>query len=78
MTMQYDSLSNFICDGNNAVCYDSILIHEKLYTNVIEKNFDNHYFIQDSAVLIPESILYNNLGLLQIKMSNDETFSINN
>jgi len=79
ITMQYDSLSNFKCDGlNRAICHDSILIHDKLYTGVIEKYFDSHYFIQDSTILMPESILYNHLGLLQIKMSNDETFSLNN
>jgi hypothetical protein len=78
ISMQYDSTSNFICDSvNKVMCYDSILIHDKSYTNVIEKYFDSHYFIQDSTVLIPESILYNKLGLLQIKMSNDETFSLN-
>ena len=79
VSMPYDSLANFVCEPRyEAVFLDSVIIRDKPYKEVIEKKFDNHYFIDDSTVLIPESILYNDLGLLQIKMSNEETFSINN
>lgn len=76
--LQYDSLANFICDDiYNGICHDSIIINDKLYTCVVEKFFE-YYNQPDSTSLVPESILYNNFGLLQIRMSNDETYSLNN
>ncbi len=79
LTMKYDSLANFICaQSYDMICFDSVIIHNKTYKNVVEKKFDSHYFIDDSTIQVPETILYNSLGLLQIKMSNEETFSINN
>lgn len=79
LSIQYDSLANFICNSSSGViCFDTVSIQNEIYTDVIEKKFDIHYFIEDSTILVPESILYNSLGLLQIKMSNAETFSINN
>jgi hypothetical protein len=79
LSIQYDSLANFICSpSNGTICFDTVSIQNEIFTDVIEKKFDMHYFIEDSTILVPESILINSLGLLQIKMSNAETFSINN
>lgn len=77
LSIQYDSMGSFICNNDQEVlCHDTISIQNEIFTMVVEKYFDSHYFIDDSTILVPGSALYNNLGLLQIKMSNDETFSI--
>ncbi len=79
ISLPYDTLGNIVCDGTtNTICHDSILIDNTYYYDVKEKPFDRHSFIQDSSVLIPESIIYNDNGLIQIKMSNNETYSIHN
>lgn len=78
MQIPYDSLANFICDTlTNVKYYDSIFLENKMYFNVIRKDFDNHNFITDSSVLVPMSIYLNNLGLIQLEMSNHETFTLN-
>jgi hypothetical protein len=75
LTVKYDSLANFICNDSLTTCYDSILINGNLYNSVIEKQFRN---LDDSTLLYPKSILFNKRGLLQLKMSNNETYSIKN
>jgi hypothetical protein len=78
LSIAYDSLANFACDPRYGMnCLDSVIIRDKTYKDVVEKKFDSHYFIEDSTILIPESVFYNHLGLLQIKMSDEETFSVN-
>ncbi|MBN1951638.1 MAG: hypothetical protein JW801_10570 [Bacteroidales bacterium] len=72
-----DSTGAFI-PGENAELYDTFLLAGKTYTNVIKKPFDFHYFMEDSSgIFKPESILYSpDAGLLQILMTNDETYTI--
>lgn len=78
IALPYDSTFHFAHDFiSRAVFYDSVEINNKIFRNVTGKSFDSHYFIQDSTVLVPESILYNELGLLYIRMNNDETYSLN-
>uniref|UniRef100_UPI0032180104 hypothetical protein n=1 Tax=uncultured Draconibacterium sp. TaxID=1573823 RepID=UPI0032180104 len=79
ISLPYDSLGNISCDETtNTIYHDSIVLNNVYYYDVLEKPFDSHYFIQDTSILIPESILYNDYGLIQIKMSNNEAYSINN
>lgn len=59
--------------NNEQKLHESILINNKIYKNVIEL-----YFVTNSDGF-NQSIFYNDQqGLLQIKYSDDETFSINN
>ncbi len=75
----YDSLNNFICDSvSKTIFYDSIPLNNQMYHKVIMKNFEHYGFTNDSTMLIPQSIYYNQKGILQIKMSNNETYTINN
>lgn len=77
--IHYDSAYHFVSDTvYKAILYESIIINDKVYSDVVEKFFDYHYYVQDTSILLPKSILFNRLGVLQIKMSNDETYSINN
>ena len=75
----YDTLTTFICDSiTQTTYYDSISLNNQLYYEVFKRNFDSHNFINDSSVLVPMSVYFNNLGLIQLEMSNYETYTINN
>ncbi len=74
----YDTLANFICDSiTKAVYYDSISLNNKMYYEVVKRDFDRHNFINDSSVLVPMSMYLNHLGIIQLKMSNYETYTRN-
>lgn len=75
----YDTLANFICDSlTKTMYYDSISLNNKMFYKVVMRNFDSYNFINDSSVLVPMSIYFNNLGIIQLEMSNNETYTINN
>lgn len=75
----YDSLANFICDSiTETAYYDSILLDNKMFFNVVKRGFDNYNFDNDSSVLVPMYIYFNNLGVIQLEMSNNETFTLSN
>ncbi len=75
----YDSLTNFICDSSTAtIYYDSLLLNNKMYHNVYSGNIDRQRFINDSSIIVPQTMFINNFGIIQIKMSNNETYTINN
>ncbi|MFA6403331.1 MAG: hypothetical protein WCX31_17165 [Salinivirgaceae bacterium] len=78
LSMPFDSLGNIICDNQTVRCYDTLRINGYLFYYVFEKDFDFYYSLEDSTLFMPESILYNQYGLLQIKMTNDETYSLKN
>lgn len=75
----YDTSAAIICDTlSKTVFHDSIYLNDRLYFNVFEKDFETYNFLSDSLALSPKTLFYNNKGLLQIKMSNNETFTYNN
>jgi hypothetical protein len=78
-SIMYDSLANFICtEAADVTCYDSVNINGNYYYGVVEKDFESG-FAQDSTVLAIKSLLYNKQhGLIQLEMTNNETYSINN
>jgi hypothetical protein len=78
--LEYDSLFNFVYDTQDPYTnhYDTVMLNNENYFNVIEREILNNIDPQDSTSLYVKSFMYNELGLLQIKMSNDETYSIFN
>ena len=64
----FDSAHN-----NNSRRYDSINIHGKTYYNAIESFFNSY---NDSVYSSIGSVLFNSKGLIQIKLSKNETYSI--
>ncbi|NQX80466.1 MAG: hypothetical protein HRT66_00510 [Flavobacteriaceae bacterium] len=78
--LPYDGSINLICnEEEGAICHDSIIINGKKYNSVLEKPFKVFPGTELPVILRPKYILYNKQqGLIQIKMSNDETYSINN
>lgn len=75
----YDASTNFICDSETkTIYYDSITLNKKMYYKVFKKDFDDHYYLNDSTVLVPMSVFFNKSGLIQLEMSNNETYTINN
>jgi hypothetical protein len=79
LTLQYDSSAQFIMEDSTAIWRDTATINNHLFRGVIEKKFENHMYTNDSSKILPESIMYNKkYGLLQIKMTNNEKFSIKN
>ncbi|HOP04994.1 MAG TPA: hypothetical protein PL017_10560 [Tenuifilaceae bacterium] len=78
LSIPYDSSGTFVLDYTDAILYDSIVLNNKVYRCVVEKPFDFHMFTDDSTVVKPQSILYNSSGLLQIIMSNNETYTVQN
>lgn len=74
----YDSLTNYICDSTTKIThYDSISFNNKYFYNVYSKDFDSHGIVNNSSGILPQSLYLNNLGIIQIKMSNNETYTIN-
>lgn len=74
--LKYNDNSKLICE--NIICHNEIVINDKTYYNVIESELKNNYDTNSSINLFPQIILYNNnFGIIQIKMSNNETYSIN-
>lgn len=74
----YDSSATIICDTlSKTVFHDSIYLNDKLFFNVFEKDFETYNYFSDSSVLSPKTLYYNNQGLIQFKMSNNETYTIN-
>lgn len=77
ITMPYDSLGGFLPNIPGMFLHDTITISGEKYRGVVEKDFDFHMFINSEDINTPKTIFYNNsVGLIQIKMSNDETFTI--
>jgi hypothetical protein len=71
--LDYLKNGNFIINPVNEVHYDSMNINGKKYFNVIESEF---YYQIDSLGGSLKSVVCNSKGLLQIKLRNNETFSI--
>lgn len=71
--MNYNKDLVFDCKSDSVSCYDSIKINGKTYLNVIESKF---YYHSDSIDSSPKSVLYNSKGILQIKLCNNENFSV--
>lgn len=57
--------------------FDSLTLGNKMHYQVYAKDFDSNYFA-DTSVLNAKTLYYNSTGILQIKMTNDETFTIKN
>lgn len=71
----YDISSNLISDSvSNILFYESIVLNNKEFDNVFMRQFD--FFNIDSTVLVPKSMYFNDLGIVQIEMSNDETYTL--
>lgn len=73
VALPYDSLGTFVCDST-ILCYDSLLINGKYYYDVKQKSCFR--WEQDTSTVWPDSLIYNDLGILQIQMSNDDKYSI--
>ena len=73
--IDYDTKGNFInIDDDNLKKYNSLLIGNVIYHDVYEKFFSN----SNTGSLEYSSFLYNSEGLLQIKMNDNETYTIKN
>jgi hypothetical protein len=78
LILPYDNNANFICDTLSKTEYfDSLLLGTQIFYQVYSKDFDSNYFA-DTSVLNAKTLYYNSTGILQIKMTNDETFTIKN
>ncbi len=76
----YNKNNEFICDSL-AICHDKININNNIYFNVLEKELEYLFNFNDSLELdfYPKKILYNKeVGVVQIKMSNNESYFIDN
>lgn len=72
--VNYDTLGVYSDYNENSLVYDSLLIAGKWYNSVIEMDLNGHWV--DTTALYYKKLRYNELGVLQIIMSNDETFTI--
>ena len=58
---------------NSAPDIDTLKLGDRIFLDVYE--FTNEYY--DPAIICPEIVFFNkNVGIIQIKMTNDETFTI--
>lgn len=75
--VQYDEEINLLSNSTeHTILLESVTLNGKHYSNVIEKTFI--YDDSSTSGLRVEKMYYNKLGLLQIKLSNNETYTINN
>lgn len=72
-TFCYNKSLEFVSDSENDICHDSININGKTFIQVIESKFE---YNKDTIDVTPKSILYNTKGLIQLRLNNNETFSI--
>lgn len=74
----YDDKNEFICDSL-VVCHDQIKINNTNYFNVLEKKLDSRFHVNDTIDFYPQKLFYNTTkGIIQIKMSNNESYFIDN
>ena len=65
---------NFYLNINQVPDFEFITINENKFYNVYKVNLN----INDSSIIKPEQILYNKeIGIIQILMTNNETYTIN-
>ena len=76
--INYSDTEGFTCnDEQNTKCHDSLLINDTYFYNVVECYIDTFDEIDDEKIIRPTMLLLNSeSGLLKIKMSNDESYSI--
>jgi len=73
MTVSINSC-NFYLNISSAPDFDTLTINEKLYNNI----YLGESFNADSLTILPKKILYNKeYGIIQIEMTNEEKFTIN-
>lgn len=76
-SLTYDNNAKFICES--IICHDTIVINNNTYFNVVACELKNIYETDEAINLYPQKVLYNSdFGIIQIKMSNNETYSLNN
>lgn len=74
----YDSLAVFINDSlSQTSFFDSLVLHDNLFYDVVKRDFEFYRPEEDSTLLLPGSVYLNSLGLLQIEMTNNESFTLN-
>jgi len=77
--ISYDSLSNISCEKYYPIEYmelhKSIQINNRVYKNVLESKYTSN---NEKEEAYPSSIFYSNEGLLQIIMSDNKIYYINN
>lgn len=78
--MSYDVDANFITDTiSKIIKHESLLVGNSEYCDVYEKSFAYDYIDADTTLLHPVLMYYTKgQGLLQLKMSNNETYTIKN
>lgn len=69
----YDSLGAFVCD-TTLICYDSLLVNDKYYYDVKKKAC--YRAEQDTSTVWADSLIYNDLGVLAVIMSNNDKYAI--
>lgn len=75
--INYDNNFQFDCSQSN--CLDEFTLHNIKFNDVIIIKLEKNWFINENNTLFPEKIVYNsNFGIIQIVMSNNETYSILN
>ena len=73
MTISINSY-HFYLNISSAPDFDTLTINEKLYNNI----YLGEFFNADSLTILPKEILYNKeYGIIQIEMTNEEKFTIN-
>lgn len=73
----YDSLVVFRCDSlTKTEYYDSVLLNNRMYYDVVSKEPESHFLSPDSSAFMLKSVYFNKLGLIQLEMSTNETFTI--
>lgn len=78
VSFPFDNETKFICDTlTKTEHFDSLFFGDMMYYDVYMKDFDSNHFA-DTSVLNAKTLFYNSIGILQIKMTNDETFTIKN
>lgn len=74
--LYYDSLANFLCDDTTAICHDSLVVNDTTFYKVYEKSLQPWYGSINTESVYPKTIVMGEAGLIQIKMSNNETYSL--
>lgn len=75
ITFDIDKNGEYILDST-IIYYDTIILAEKEYYDVIEKNFDTYVYNSVDTSIFYSAFFNKKYGLIQIKTSENETYTL--
>lgn len=73
--LPYAGTEGYICSENFVVCFDSLALNDQMFYTVFKVDFSVQPDPGNQG-LAPRSVYYNELGIVHLDMTNDDSFTI--